>query len=150
MSLYTHATGIPCIWIGVGLMIRLDFKNFTKHSGSFISANVTAGGGTSSPSTIMWYFSRSFWFCSSLRSLMYLGGLQLHWGCYWDENHDINPEDLRCFERFGVNNTLGKLHIRCQLLPTGNGGEDHCISFFRTLLLSLLCICTVVSDIVSS
>lgn len=35
------------------------------------------GGGISSPSTRIWYLSRSFWSWSAVRSRMYLGGLQL-------------------------------------------------------------------------
>jgi hypothetical protein len=65
----TYAAGIPCNWIGVGIMMRLDLKWSSIGSGIFISYRMSVkkgklcfgihtskcsmGGGTSSPSTNM-------------------------------------------------------------------------------------------------
>lgn len=52
------AAGMPCIWMGVGRLMPLALRTSSTGGGSFISAKLASGGGTLSPATEMWNFSR--------------------------------------------------------------------------------------------
>ena len=61
----------------MGFVIRFDLRNLTRGSGTFMSVKLSIGGGQSSPSTMMWFFSHIRLFSSEDLSRTNLGGRHL-------------------------------------------------------------------------
>ena len=73
MSRPESSTGSPCIWIGVGRVMPLPLRWVMIALWYFIPAKLVIGGATSSPSTSMCHFDRSWSESSSSRARAYLG-----------------------------------------------------------------------------
>jgi hypothetical protein len=56
---------------------QTSIRSKARHWTDRLTAKCSIGGGISSPSTMMWYFSRNMRCCSSDRSRIYFGGTHL-------------------------------------------------------------------------